>query len=371
MYYAVSITMSMIQKYMLTRFADGEFQFPLTMTCVHMSIKVLLSAVALGFPCRRRGSCTMGLPRRDYLLFVVPIAAATAGDIALSNVALLTVTLTIYTIGKTSSILFNYSMSTLLKLQPARCVLTSIVACIFVGMVLASYKATDFHLLGFTAVVVAAFLAGTRWVLTERLFEKSGHRLKSMELLYVLSPLSVPLLLPFALATEAKPIMASPVWQDKHEAFVGVAVVLIAGVTSFLLILLELAIVSRTSALTTDVLGYVKNITLVVLAGVTYGDALSALNVVGVCVTFTGALGYSYFKSQLKSAPHRAAGVTDAQVAYDILSTLEMAAAWSDDDRDLGDSSADQDEDPVARHRGGSGLGLSALELQDMASGKL
>ncbi len=50
--------------------------------------------------------------------------------------------------------------------------------------------------------------------------------------------------------------------------------------------------VRRTSALTTDVLGYIKNVTLIVLAGVTFDEGLSPVNVLGVVITFTAAIVY-------------------------------------------------------------------------------
>ena len=68
---------------------------------------------------------------------------------------------------------------------------------------------------------------------------------------------SIPLLVPFALALEVRPLLASTVWLDREETTVAVVGTLALGLSSILLILLEMAIVKRTSALTTDVLGFV------------------------------------------------------------------------------------------------------------------
>lgn len=78
------------------------------------------------------------------------------------------------------------------------------------------------------------------------------------------SLVSIPLLLPFAAGFEARSLVASGVWsgvgaQEGSPPILLTAVggVLAGGAMSFLLILLELAIVRRTSALSTDVIGYV------------------------------------------------------------------------------------------------------------------
>ena len=153
-------------------------------------------------------------------------------------------------------------------------------------------------------------------------------------------PGSIPLLLPFALALELRPLLSSPVWANHEERVVAVLGTLGVGASSFVLILLEMAIVKRTSALSTDVLGYIKNLTVLVLAGVTFGDSLSPLNVAGVVVTFTAAMLYSYLKS---TAPPATPKSSDQQVAYEILSVLEMSNNWSDDDDD-------DDADERGRH---------------------
>ncbi len=93
---------------------------------------------------------------------------------------------------KTSSLLFNYLLSTCLGLQPFRAGLAVTVAAIFTGTVLASFKATHFSTLGFLAVVVAGFMAAARWVITERYFVStagSSHSsMSSLNLLFLISP---------------------------------------------------------------------------------------------------------------------------------------------------------------------------------------
>jgi hypothetical protein len=187
---------------------------------------------------------------------------------------------------------------------------------------------------------------------------------------------SLPLLLPFAVGLEGRALLDSSVWHVREDALIAIVGTVSVGLSSFLLILLEMAIVRRTSALTTDVLGYVKNVTLIVLAGLTFDEGLSPMNVVGVVVTFTAAFVYS----ALKTSQHHGGQLkaNDAQAAYEILSVLELSHNWEEDDDDgdvdddedgsgdgaatTGDSpSSNVDTDPVALHRvGGGGSAKSA-----------
>lgn len=329
LYYAVSTGMSMTNKWMY-----GRFKFPLTATAVHVAMKFLMSAVALGLPCLRRGPGPLtSTSRQDMVRLVVPIGVATALDISLTNVAVQSLHLTLVTIGKTSSLPFNYMLSVGLGLQPFLLSLGSTVLCISGGMVLASLHSADFLPWPFMAVLGAGFMAAARWVTTERYLVAHGKRVSSMQLLYMLSPISLPLLIPFAVWLEGRDLIESPVWHNRTDTIISVMGTVGVGLSSFLLILLEMAIVRRTSALTTDVLGYIKNVTLIVLAGVTFDEGLSPVNVLGVVITFTAAIVYSMLMNAQHNRPRQGKS-KDAQAAYEILSVLEMSNNWEEGDGD-------------------------------------
>ena len=96
-YYATSIGMSLFNKWILYSFADGQFSFPLISTTVHVTMKFIFAALCLGCPGRGPFAATT---RKDFGWLILPIGAATALDIGLSNYSLLTVSLTLYTIGE-------------------------------------------------------------------------------------------------------------------------------------------------------------------------------------------------------------------------------------------------------------------------------
>ncbi len=147
--------------------------------------------------------------------------------------------------GKTSSLLFNYMLSTCWGLQPLQLRLLLVVCCIASGMIIASYRSSHFHVVGFIAVIGAGFMAASRWVITERYFSKHERKVSSLQLLYLISPVSVPLMAVLAVVFELQPLRHSGVWDDPGLTRIAVLGTLGTGLTSFLLIALEMAIVKR------------------------------------------------------------------------------------------------------------------------------
>lgn len=96
LWYAISIGMTLFNKWFLRVFAGGGFPFATTMTCANMVVKCVLSRAA--HACSRRPP--LALSARAYWRLAVPIGLCTALDIMLSNLSFLYITVTFYTIVK-------------------------------------------------------------------------------------------------------------------------------------------------------------------------------------------------------------------------------------------------------------------------------
>ena len=79
----------------------------------------------------------------------------------------------------------------------------------------------------------------------------------------------------------------------------AVGFVLVGGIASFLLLLVEVKLLQITSSLTLGVLGTIKEVLQIMLAMVVFKDKVSILNVSGIILTFLGTAGYH----KLKNAP--------------------------------------------------------------------
>uniref|UniRef100_A0A3Q1FH39 Solute carrier family 35 member C2 n=1 Tax=Acanthochromis polyacanthus TaxID=80966 RepID=A0A3Q1FH39_9TELE len=185
LYYVFSIGITFYNKWLMK-----GFHYPLFMTLVHLTINFCLSALT-----RRAMQCWMGKPRivlswTDYIYKVAPTAFATALDIGLSNWSFLFITISLYTMTKSSAVLFILFFSLLFKLEEPNPFLILVVLLISSGLFMFTFKSTQFNLEGFVMVLLASFIGGIRWTLTQVLMQKAELGLQNpIDAMYHLQPL--------------------------------------------------------------------------------------------------------------------------------------------------------------------------------------
>ncbi|XP_040431583.1 solute carrier family 35 member C2 isoform X3 [Cygnus olor] len=259
LYYGFSIGITFYNKWLVK-----SFPFPLLATLLHLLLIFALSALF-----RALARCRSGRPRAtlswaDCLRRAAPAALSTSLDIGLSNWSFLYVTVSLYTMTKSSAILFILLFSLLFKLEEMRVALVLVVLLIAGGLFMFTYKSTQFNTQGFMLVLCASFLGGIRWTLTQILMQKAELGL----------PLSV-----------------SEKLFHFHEAGMLPCLVgklFLGGILAFGLGFSEFLLVSRTSSLTLSVAGIFKEICILLLATRLLGDHLSLLNWLGFAVCLSG-----------------------------------------------------------------------------------
>ncbi|XP_035200165.1 solute carrier family 35 member C2 isoform X2 [Oxyura jamaicensis] len=258
-YYGFSIGITFYNKWLVK-----SFPFPLLATLLHLLLIFVLSALA-----RALARCRSGRPRAtlswaDCLRRAAPAALSTSLDIGLSNWSFLYVTVSLYTMTKSSAILFILLFSLLFKLEEMRVALVLVVLLIAAGLFMFTYKSTQFNTQGFMLVLCASFLGGVRWTLTQILMQKAELGL----------PLSI-----------------SEKLFHFHEAGMLLCLVgklFLGGILAFGLGFSEFLLVSRTSSLTLSIAGIFKEICILFLATRLLGDQLSLLNWLGFAVCLSG-----------------------------------------------------------------------------------
>ncbi|XP_040431585.1 solute carrier family 35 member C2 isoform X5 [Cygnus olor] len=168
LYYGFSIGITFYNKWLVK-----SFPFPLLATLLHLLLIFALSALF-----RALARCRSGRPRAtlswaDCLRRAAPAALSTSLDIGLSNWSFLYVTVSLYTMTKSSAILFILLFSLLFKLEEMRVALVLVVLLIAGGLFMFTYKSTQFNTQGFMLVLCASFLGGIRWTLTQILMQKA------------------------------------------------------------------------------------------------------------------------------------------------------------------------------------------------------
>ncbi|XP_057221943.1 solute carrier family 35 member C2 isoform X2 [Malurus melanocephalus] len=259
LYYGFSIGITFYNKWLMK-----SFPFPLLVTLLHLLLIFVLAALARALARCRSGRPRAALSWADCLRRAAPAALSTSLDIGLSNWSFLYVTVSLYTMTKSSAILFILLFSLLFKLEEMRVTLLLVVLLIAGGLFMFTYKSTQFNAQGFVLVLCASFLGGIRWTLTQILMQKAELGL----------PLSI-----------------SEKLFRFHEAgmlFSLVGKLFLGGILAFGLGFSEFLLVSRTSSLTLSVAGIFKEICILFLATHLLGDRLSLLNWLGFAVCLSG-----------------------------------------------------------------------------------
>uniref|UniRef100_A0A667ZD79 Solute carrier family 35 member C2 n=1 Tax=Myripristis murdjan TaxID=586833 RepID=A0A667ZD79_9TELE len=286
-YYTFSIGITFYNKWLMK-----GFHFPLFMTLVHLTIIFCLSALT-----RQALQCWTGKPRivlswTIYLKKVAPTAIATALDIGLSNWSFLFITISLYTMTKSSAVLFILFFSLVFKLEEPNPFLILVVVLISVGLFMVTFKSTQFNLEGFIMVLLASFIGGIRWTLTQVLMQKAELGLQNpIDTMYHLQPLMFLGLFPLFLFNEGLSLSTSEKLfrvSELSTLLYSLFTLSIGGILAFGLGFSEFLLVSRTSSLTLSISGIFKEVCTLLLATHVMGDKLSPLNWFGFTVCLAG-----------------------------------------------------------------------------------
>ncbi|GAA5960296.1 hypothetical protein JCM3765_002534 [Sporobolomyces pararoseus] len=305
-WYCFSTLISVYNKWM---FAEDHFNFPypLFVTSIHMLVQWLLAALVLSIFPRLRP--TTRPAANDYATKVAPCGMATGLDIGLSNLSLRTITLSFYTMCKSSGLAFVLLFAFLFKLEKPSWRLAGIILIITSGVVLMVSTETQFHLVGMIEVLTASALGGLRWSLTQILLDKEGMGMGNpIATLFWLAPVMG--------ATLALCSMAFDGWFTifSNETFFGsfsttmhtLLAVLFPGLIAFMMNVTEFGLIQRTSVVTLSVAGIFKEVAVIFLSTIVFHDVLTPINVSGLVVTIFGIALYNYLKYRQFTNAHTA-----------------------------------------------------------------
>ncbi|XP_061758723.1 solute carrier family 35 member C2 isoform X1 [Nerophis ophidion] len=287
LYYVFSIGITFYNKWLMK-----DFHYPLFMTLVHLAINFCLSALT-----RRAMKCWTGKSRvilswTDYLYKVAPTALATTLDIGLSNWSFLFITISLYTMTKSSAVLFILFFSLLFKLEEPNPFLVLVVLLIASGLFMFTFQSTQFNLEGFVLVLLASFIGGIRWTLTQVLMQKAELGLQNpVDAMYHLQPLMFLGLFPLFLVNEGLSLSTSDKLfrvTELSPLLYSVLLLSMGGILAFGLGFSEFLLVSRTSSLTLSISGIFKEVCTLLLAASLMGDKMSALNWLGFVMCVCG-----------------------------------------------------------------------------------
>ncbi|KAJ8924754.1 hypothetical protein NQ315_000907 [Exocentrus adspersus] len=276
-YYVPSIGLTFYQRWLYQ-----NFRFPLITVLVHMTVKYILAVLIRMVIVKRQGKQRVLLGWKEYVLIVGPIGLFSGIDISFSNWGLELIKVSLYTMTKSTTIVFILFFSILFKLEKKSWSLCGIVLMITAGLILFTYKSTQFNFLGFILLLLASISSGLRWTCVQLLLQKSKMGMRNpVDMIYHMQPWMIASVLPFA------------IWMEGPEA-------------PFFMEFSEVMVVTYTSSLTLAIAGIFKEVFQLVLAVKWNGDVLSPLNIVGLCVCLCGISFHVIHK--IKTQPMRLPG---------------------------------------------------------------
>ena len=323
-WYFFSLSISIYNKWM---FGSGlDFKFPIIITSFHQLCLCILSCVVLylkpnlrplhttnvSTPTSTNGisgqtigkflqSLLMDFP--IYIRQIFPCSIASAGDIGLSNVSISLITLSLYTMLKTSSLMFVLLFGLLFKLEKFNWRLIFIVVIMTISVImmtdkpeLGSSSSSSSSSVGIFMVLMASMLSGLRWSFTQILLKKNPYTPNSISTIFYISPGMCIILFSLGLIFEGwTNFINSEIWITKG-LFTTIILLIIPGVLAFMMTLCEFKLLTVAQVITLSVAGIFKELLTIILSSIIFGDKLSLINILGLILTFMDILWYNYYR---------------------------------------------------------------------------
>ncbi|CAH2103683.1 unnamed protein product [Euphydryas editha] len=292
LYFSLSIGLTFYQRWLLK-----DFQYPLTVVMYHLVVKWVLSVIVRSILYLITGTSQLVLSFMTCLRSVAPTGLASGIDVGFSNWGLELVTISLYTMTKSTTIIFILGFAILLGLEKKSWSLVGIVLMIAIGLIMFTYKATQFNLLGFNFLLFASFAAGLRWTFAQLLMQKSKLGLHNpVDMVFHVQPWMFLSLLPFTIIFEGSKCIDELLKLSPEELMPTILKVSVGATIAFAMEISEFLVVTYTSSLTLSIAGIFKEMCILVLAVEVSGDQLSLINVVGLAVCLLGIIGHIVHK---------------------------------------------------------------------------
>ncbi|EJW02100.1 hypothetical protein EDEG_03460 [Edhazardia aedis USNM 41457] len=240
---------------------------------------------------------------RSFVYTTLPCAISAAIDIGLSSHALRNVSLAFYTMIKSSAPVFVLLSGFLFGIEKPSIALFLTIFTIGAGIFLTTIKKdtvtnTVNLCLSMTtfSLFFASFMGGFRWAFVQYLIEKRSVSNKSI--LYTIKELSLPIgivLFIFSCYFEGFfNIVSSEFFRTNHAIKRNIGFIALSGCLSFLLIVSEFLLVSKTSVVFLSVSGIVKELLIVFISVCRKEISFDAINYGGLIISIIGMLLYNF-----------------------------------------------------------------------------
>ncbi|XP_021741714.1 probable sugar phosphate/phosphate translocator At2g25520 [Chenopodium quinoa] len=288
----LSFTVIVYNKYILDR-KMYNWPFPISLTMIHMTFCsslafVLVKVLKLVEP--------VSMSREVYLSSVVPIGALYAFSLWLSNSAYIYLSVSFIQMLKALMPVAVYSIGVMFKKESFRGETMANMMSISFGVAIAAYGEAKFDAWGVTLQLGAVAFEATRLVMIQILLTSKGISFNPITSLYYVAPcclvfLSIPWM-----------IVEYPILRDSSSFHLDWFIFGTNSVCAFALNLAVFLLVGKTSALTMNVAGVVKDWLLIAFSWSVIKDTVTPINLFGYGLAFVGVGYYNHSKLQALKA---------------------------------------------------------------------
>lgn len=291
-YFCLSIGLTFYQK----KFIE-TYKFPLSIVVCHLVFKFIVALICRKIYEIRNHQKRVLLCWHNQLHKIAPTGIASGLDIGFSQWGLQLNAVSLYTMTKSTSVVFILIFSLVFQLEKKSWFVFVVVSMISGGLFMFTYEVEAFNWLAFSLLILASFSSGLRWTLAQFVMQRSDLNMNSpIDMVYHVQPWMVAAILPFAVVFEG-PYVISSILQYQYISAELTLGLLEGAVLATSMEYTEYMVVSRTSSLTLSVVGIVKEVTTLALAVESEKKRLTPMKLVGLIICLTGVAFHIITKS--------------------------------------------------------------------------
>lgn len=237
-----------------------NFPCPLVLTSIHFSCQWAFALIMCKqFPDFFGSKRIDDMSWSEFLGISVPCGLVTSGDIGLSNLSLVTISITFYTMVKASTPVFVLIWGYFFGIVRITWTLCAVVLIIAVGEFFTVAGEVEFKFVGFLLCSMASVLSGARWTLVQLKIQALDPPLKTpVATMRVLSPFMFLSMLVVACALEQPWNSLREVIDSWRTFFYVLSLGLVGACFAICMIMCEFWLIMHTSAIILMIGGVIK-----------------------------------------------------------------------------------------------------------------
>eukprot|EP00199_Chlamydomonas_sp_CCMP681_P002247 CAMPEP_0119108314 /NCGR_PEP_ID=MMETSP1180-20130426/13691_1 /TAXON_ID=3052 ORGANISM="Chlamydomonas cf sp, Strain CCMP681" /NCGR_SAMPLE_ID=MMETSP1180 /ASSEMBLY_ACC=CAM_ASM_000741 /LENGTH=384 /DNA_ID=CAMNT_0007093915 /DNA_START=119 /DNA_END=1273 /DNA_ORIENTATION=- len=298
---SISCSVILFNKWLL---AYSGFPFPIALTVWHM---LFCSGVGVLAVRVLKLVKSHNMSMNEYMKRVMPIGLLYAGSLWLSNSSYLYLSVSFIQMTKSLMPGLVYASGVMLGTEKYAQSTTLNMLMIAFGVLVCAYGEVNLVVKGLVQQLMALGFEALRLTLVQVLINSKGLNMNPMQSLYYVSPAClVCLLVPFF-------IVELPNMNSRTDWTLNPYVMLANAMTAFILNLAVFMLIGKTSALTMNIAGVIKDWMLIFFSFYLFKAPLTYINLMGYAFCCAGVVVYNHMKLQAIRAKVAATSVKDEE----------------------------------------------------------